>query len=46
MAVDDGEVGLEPLAREDREHAPAAYDEVSGLVAPGHGEPSGKVWHG
>ena len=46
VAVDDRDVGLQPLAREDREHAPAADDELGGLVAAGHGEPSGKVWHG
>ena len=32
-AVDDGDVGVQPLAREDRQHAPAAHDEVGGLVA-------------
>ena len=45
VAVDDRDVGLEPLAREDREHAPAANDELGGLVAAGHGEPSGEVGH-
>ena len=32
-AVDDRDVGFEPLAREDGEHAPAADDEVRRLVA-------------
>ena len=45
-AVDDRDVGLEPLAREDREHAPSSDDELGGLVPAGHREPSGKVWHG
>ena len=33
VPVDDGHVGLEPLAREDREHPAAAHDQVGGLVA-------------
>ena len=45
VAVDDRHVRLEPLAREDREHAPAANDELGGLVAAGHGEPSCEVGH-
>ena len=36
--VHDRDVGLEPLAREDGEHPPAAHDEVGGLVAPGDRE--------
>jgi len=31
--VDDGDVDLEPLAREDGQHAPASDDEIRGLVA-------------
>ena len=46
VAVDDRDVRLQPLAREGREHAPAANDELGGLVAAGHGEPSCEVWHG
>ena len=37
-AVDDRDVRLEPLAREHREHAPAADDDVGGLVAARDGE--------
>ena len=44
--VDDRDVAVEPLAREDREHAPAADDGVGGLVAAGDGEASGQVTHG
>ncbi len=39
-AVDDGDVALEPLAREHREHPAAADDEVGGLVAAGDGDRS------
>ena len=44
-AVDDGDVGLEPLAREDREHAAAAKHEVGRLVAAGDGEAAGEIGH-
>jgi hypothetical protein len=44
-AVHDRHVGLEPLAREDREHAAAAHDEVGGLVSTGDGETAGEVAH-
>ena len=37
---DDRDVGLEPLAREDREHAPAADDEIGRLVPTGDCEPA------
>ena len=36
---------VEPLAREDGEHAPAADDGVGGLVAAGDRESSGEVGH-
>ncbi len=32
-AVDDRDVGVQPLAREDRQHAPAAHHEIGGLIA-------------
>ena len=38
--VGDGDVALEPLAGEDREHAAAANDEVGGLVAARDGDRS------
>ena len=31
-------VAVQPLAREDAEHARAAHDDVGRLVAPGHGQ--------
>ena len=42
VAVDHRDVGLEPLAREDREDLAAAHDEVGGLVAARDGEPARK----
>ena len=45
-AVDDRDVRLEPLAREHREDAPAPDDEVGGLVATGHREPTLEHLHG
>ena len=36
VPVDDGDVRRQPFAREDREHATAADDEVGRLVAAGH----------
>ena len=45
-AVDDRHVGVEPLAREDGEHAPAADDEVGRLVAAGDGEATCEPGHG
>jgi hypothetical protein len=44
--VADREVDLEPLAREDREDAPAADHEVGALVAPGNGDSAGETRHG
>ena len=44
-AVDDRDVALEPLAREDREDAAAAHDEVGGLVAAGDRETAREVGH-
>ena len=44
-AVDDGHVGVEPFAREDREHPPAADDEIGGLVAAGDGETAREPGH-
>src|SRR5439155_17931581 len=44
--VDDRDVGLEPLLREHREHASAADDEISRLVAAGDGEPAAELLHG
>ena len=41
-AVDDRDVRLEPLAREDREHPAAADDEVGGLVSARDGEAARK----
>ena len=40
-AVDDRDVDVQPLPREDREHAAAADDEVGGLVPSGDGEAAG-----
>ena len=44
--VRDRDVGVEPLAREDAEHAPAADDGVGRLVPTGDREPSRQVGHG
>ena len=44
-AVDDRHVDVEPLAREDREHLPAAHDEVGRLVTAGDGEAPLQVAH-
>src|SRR5438552_10290461 len=43
--VRNGDVGVQPLAREDGKHAPAAHDHVRGLVPAGNGETSGEVVH-
>ena len=45
VAVDDRQVALQPLAREDREDPSSADDEVGGLVATGYGETACKVRH-
>ncbi len=45
VAVHDRDVGVEPLAREDREDASAADDDVGGLVPAGDGESAGEVGH-
>ena len=45
-AVDDRDVGLEPLAREHRQHGSALNDEVGRLVAPGDGDAPREVSHG
>jgi hypothetical protein len=42
-AVADGDVALEPLAGEDREHAPPADDEIRRLVAARDREPARKI---
>ena len=44
-AVDDRDVGLQPLAREHREHTAAANDEIGRLVAAGDRQPSREVCH-
>ena len=44
-AVDDRDVGLEPLLREDREDLSAADDEVGGLVASRDREPASQRLH-
>ena len=44
-AVHDRDVGLEPLLREDREHAPAADDEIGGLVSARDREPAAQDLH-
>src|SRR6266508_897873 len=46
VAVGDGYIGLQPLAREYREHASAPEDEVGALVAPGNRESAGEIGHG
>ena len=43
VAVDDRDVRFEPFAREDRQHLAAANDEIGGLVAPRHRQPSCQV---
>ena len=45
-AVHDRDVGFEPLAREDGEHAPAAHDEIGGLVPARNRQPPGELVHG
>ena len=42
-AVDDRDVAVEPLAREDGEHLAAAHDEVGGLVAARDREPTREI---
>jgi CO/xanthine dehydrogenase FAD-binding subunit len=44
-AVHDGDVGLEPLLREDRENAASTNDQVGGLVPAGDCEPSAEGLH-
>ena len=44
-AVDDGDVALEPLAREDREDPAAANDEIGALVSARDGDPSFETRH-
>jgi hypothetical protein len=41
--VGDGDVDLEPLARENGEHAAAAHDDVGGLVSAGDCEAAGEI---
>ena len=45
VAVDDRDVGLEPLAGEHREDAAAADDEIGRLVPPCNRQPSGEIGH-
>ncbi len=45
-AVHDRDVGLQPLPREDREHAPAADDEIGWLVTARYGNPALQIRHG
>ena len=45
VAVADRDVRLEPLAREDREHAAASDDEIRGLVSARDGDAAGEVGH-
>ena len=45
VAVADGDVGLEPLAREDREHAAALDDEVGRLVPACDRYAAGEISH-
>src|SRR6266852_2038717 len=45
VAAGDRHVGLQPLAREHREHAPAPEHEVGGLVPAGNRESAGEVGH-
>ena len=44
-AVGDRDVHLQPLAREDREHAASADDEIGGLVPAGDGEAAAQILH-
>ena len=45
-AVAHGHVGLQPLAGVHRQHPAAPHDQVGGLVAACHRQPSGEVGHG
>ncbi len=45
-AVDDRDVGLEPLTREHRQDRSAANDEVGRLVSPSDGDAPREVNHG
>jgi hypothetical protein len=45
MAVDDRNVGVEPLARKDGEHTAAANDQIGRLVTSRHGQSSSEVGH-
>ena len=42
-AVADRDVDVEPLAREDAEDAPAADDEIRGLVTARNGQPTAQI---
>ena len=44
--LDDRDVDVEPLAREDAQHAAAAHDHIRGLVASGNCETACEVGHG
>jgi hypothetical protein len=44
-AVDDREIALEPLAREGREHPPAANHDMGRLVAARDREPAPQIDH-
>ena len=44
--VDDRDVDVEPLAREDAQHAAAAHDHIRRLVASGNCETACEVGHG
>ena len=46
VAVADRDVGLQPLAREDREDLAALDDDVGELVAARHREPSREIHAG
>ena len=43
--VGDGDVRLEPLAREHGQHTAAAHDDVRGLVSAGDGKAAGETVH-
>ena len=45
-AVHDRDVRLQPLPREDREHAPAPDDEIGWLVTARYGNPAPEIRHG